>query len=304
MKIAVAGHLVLDRIISVERLPEPDTSVAVEGTVDSFGGTAGNLSLMTAQLGMKTGILSFVGEDFSQEYTGRLKKHGIDRRGMVVLKGEKSPYSLIISDSSGKQAGLFYQGAMGKMAGREVPEEMVVAAAAADILHIGTGHPEFYTRLVDRVRERNPEILVGFEPGQEIHYIYDENSLWEMLKRADIYFTNENEWRRTEELLKIEKEGGILALTDIYVKTQGENGSAIYTSEGEMQIPAVRPEKIEDTIGCGDAYKGGFYAALGRNLKLEDAGLAGAAAASYVLESRGTQREGLTWGMIEDRMKY
>ena len=303
MKIAVAGHLVTDRIISVDRLPGPDTSVAVKGMSDSFGGTAGNLSIMTAQLGLKTGILSFVGEDFPEDYMKELKRHGIGTEGIIEIKGEKTPTSILISDANGKQAGLFYQGAMGEMAGREIPERMVEVAAEADVLHIGTGHPEFYTRLVDRVKEKNPDILIGFEPGQEIHYIYDENSLWEMLKRTTIYFTNENEWKRTGDLLGIEREEELLALVRLYVKTLGEKGSMIYTEDGEISIPAIAPEIEVDATGCGDAYKGAFYAALYEKRRgVEESGRAGAAAASYIVEKKETQTDGITWEMIEERM--
>ncbi len=303
MKLAVAGHLVIDRIISVDRIPGPDTSVAAKGITDSFGGTAGNLSIMSAQLGLKTGIISFVGSDFPHDYRNELRRNGIETGGITEIKGEKTPTSIIISDTAGKQAGLFYQGAMGKMAKRDIPGRMVDLAGGSDILHIGTGHPAFYKRLIDAVKERNRDITVGFEPGQEIHYIYDENSLWEMLKRADIYFTNENEWETTKKLLGIKREEEILNLTDIYVKTLGERGSVIYTHDGTAEIPAISPDRIGDTIGCGDAYKGGFYAALSRKMKTEEAGLAGAAAASYVLEVKGTQVRGINWGMIEERMK-
>jgi sugar/nucleoside kinase (ribokinase family) len=302
MKLAVAGHLVMDRIISVESLPEPDTSVAIKGMINSFGGTAGNLSIMTAQLGLGTEILSFVGSDFPEGYRRELKKRGIGTKGVIEVPGEKTPASVIISDGNGRQAGLFYQGAMGGMEAREIPERMLDAASKAEILHIGTGHPGFYEKLVDRLRERNPDMLVGFEPGQEIHYIYDENSLWNMLKRADIYFTNENEWRKTAELLNVRDEREILALTGTYVKTLGKEGSIIYTEKDEIAIPAVTPPKITDSTGCGDAYKGGFYAALGRKMPLEDAGRAGAAAASYVLEREGAQIGDISWEMIERRI--
>jgi len=303
MKLVVAGHLVTDRIISVGKLPGPDTSVAVKRMNDSFGGTAGNLSIMTAQLGLKTGILSFVGADFPENYMKELKKHGIETEGIIEVTGEKTPTSIIISDANGKQAGLFYQGAMGGMRRREVPERMLDAASGTDVLHIGTGHPDFYARLVDRVKEKNPDILIGFEPGQEIYYIYDKNSLWEMLRRTNIYFTNENEWSKTKKMLGIEREEELLALVRLYVKTLGEKGSIIYTEEGEINIPAMAPDTEVDATGCGDAYKGAFYAALyEKRMGVEESGRAGAAAASYIVEKKETQTDGITWAMIEKRM--
>jgi len=302
MKLAVAGHLVMDRIISVDRLPEPDTSVAVKSMTDSFGGTAGNLSIMATQLGLKTGILSFVGDDFPEGYRKELENHNISTDAIIEIKGEKTPTSILISDRNERQAGLFYQGAMEKMADREIPQRMIDEAGNSDILHIGTGHPEFYKRLVDRAGEKK-EIIIGFEPGQEIHYIYDENSLWDMLKRTSIYFTNENEWNRTRDLLGIEREEELLALVRVYVKTLGSRGSIIYTEDRNIEIPAIPPEKEVDSTGCGDAYKGAFYAALyAKGMELEEAGRAGAAAASYILERKGTQVQGISWEMIERRM--
>jgi len=57
----------MDHIVTLRRLPRPNTSIEILGRRRSFGGTAGNLTRAAARLGVKTALASFVGEDFPSD---------------------------------------------------------------------------------------------------------------------------------------------------------------------------------------------------------------------------------------------
>src|SRR5947207_13460581 len=62
------GHVALDHIFSLRRLPKPNSSIELVKHRRSFGGTAGNLTRAAARLDAKTAIASFVGASFPAGY--------------------------------------------------------------------------------------------------------------------------------------------------------------------------------------------------------------------------------------------
>ena len=67
----------------------------------------------------------------------------------------------------------------------------------------------------------------------------------------------------------------------------GEQGSYTRTREGAFRTPAFKVP-VSDTTGCGDAYCGGFVAALAADLDLERACRLGAATAALVATGLGS----------------
>lgn len=67
----------------------------------------------------------------------------------------------------------------------------------------------------------------------------------------------------------------------------GEQGSLVATDEGVWRVPAALT-RVEDPTGAGDAYCGGFAAALAQGLDGVQAARLGTAAAAAIVEVRGT----------------
>ena len=67
----------------------------------------------------------------------------------------------------------------------------------------------------------------------------------------------------------------------------GARGSYTRTRDGAFRIPAYKVA-VSDTTGCGDAYCGGFVAALAEGLDLEAACRVGAATAALVATGLGS----------------
>ena len=88
----------------------------------------------------------------------------------------------------------------------------------------------------------------------------------------------------------------------VLIVTRGEKGSTIKTSEGEeVQVDSCPPESCDDPTGAGDAFRAGFLigADLGYNWKI--AAQIGSVAASYAIETRGTQEHSFTKKTFCDR---
>jgi len=85
--------------------------------------------------------------------------------------------------------------------------------------------------------------------------------------------------------------------------TRGDKGSSIYDGETgeEISIPVAQVPQVVDPTGAGDAFRGGFFAALHKGLGWEIAGRVGALCSAYCLEHVGTATHSFGWAGFADR---
>jgi sugar/nucleoside kinase (ribokinase family) len=289
MRIAVYGHVVLDYIISVPKIPEAGITVPVERLEVFHGGTAGNVAVAAARLGVPTALASFVARDFPGEYRRALEAAGVDLEDLVTVDGYATPRAWIFTAPDGQQVTVIDQGPMRAMGGFETRGH---AVEASDLVHIGTGQPAYYERIASLARDRGRR--VAFDPAQEIHYVYNARTFRRLLRMAHIFFANEPEMARGLKLAGLQNPGDLLSTVEIVVLTRGTRGSLILGEEGEIKVPCIRAKTV-DATGAGDAYRAGFYAGLHLGKELRMCGLMGAAVASFAVEARGPQTNLPTW---------
>lgn len=292
------GHVVLDYIVTVPRLPKPNTSIQILDRQRYFGGTAGNLARAAARLGVGTSLASFVGTDFPADYRDALRKEGVDLSDLRPVPRHATPTAWVFSDRAGDQMAIIDQGPMADAARRPV---LMHSVRDVELVHLGTGRPEYY-RKVALAAERLGR-TVAFDPSQEIHYVYNRALFRDLMDRSTYFFGNEAEIAKAKEFLRATDTKDLLHHADVVVATLGARGSAVFTPWGRIRIPAVRPKRVVDVTGAGDAYRAGFYAGLAHGYDLRRCGLLGSAVASFVVESRGTQTNLPTWAQAVARAR-
>ncbi|MCK4614040.1 MAG: carbohydrate kinase family protein [Thermoplasmata archaeon] len=298
MFLSVYGHVNLDIILNLPRFPEPNTSIEIIDSRRYFGGTAGNVARIAAALGTPLYLVSYVGEDFPEDYLAALLNEGVDVGYLKRVNGYHTPTCWIMSDKAHNQIAVMDQGPMKDMENFE-PDRAPIENS--EVIHIATGRPGFYMKVVETARKLGKRI--AFDPGQELHYVYRPESFLDMLRYADIFFCNEGEGRKALEYSKKSELTDLLNEVGTIVQTLGKRGSRILTKEEEIFIPGVEVENPVDTTGAGDAYRGGFYAALYRGLTLEACGAAGAITAAEVIKVPGGQTNIPSWGFVEENLK-
>jgi adenosine kinase len=80
----------------------------------------------------------------------------------------------------------------------------------------------------------------------------------------------------------------ILGKVGVLVLTLGKRGSLIYSGAELWEIPPATLLSMEDPTGAGDAWRGGFFAALRVGLPLPICGRVGSLCSAYALENTGT----------------
>jgi sugar/nucleoside kinase (ribokinase family) len=296
--LCVFGHTNLDFIMSLERFPEKNTSVDVVEKQRYFGGTGANMATVAASLGVPTALASFVGKDIPPEFKALMKEKGVDLRDLVEVDGLDTPTVWIVSDPSHDQIAYVYQGPMRRMGEFDLRMQ---AASEAEFVHIMTGRPEYYLRLMKECVRMGKTI--SFDPAQEIHHVWSEETFRQAIGMCHSFFCNENELRTAMRYLDAKRPEDLLDHVDILFNTIGSRGSRIYTADGEVEIPAVRPAKVVDTTGAGDAFRAGYFAGIYRKYSVTDSARMGASAASFVIESKGSLTNVPDWTAVLERAR-
>ncbi len=294
MNIFVSGSLAYDRIMDFPGrfadhiLPEKihilNVCFMVNGLIERFGGTAGNIAYNLALLGEKPVILATGGKDFDP-YEDWLIQLGLPLGGIRPIPQEFTAGAYITTDLGDNQITGFNPGAM------KYPSEFRFDGIEprATLAIVAPGNLEdmlAYTRAY-----KTAGVPYIFDPGQSIP-AWEGADLVEMATGALALIVNDYELEMFRKKTGLE-EIGILELTKILVTTKGDMGSVILTNQGEEAIPVVPAPRVADPTGAGDAYRAGLIKGLILGLPLPEAARMGAVLASFAVEQQGTQEHQL-----------
>jgi nucleoside kinase len=289
------GHTALDYIIQINEFPKPNSSTAINNMKTFYGGAAANVAVVSANLGLKSSLVSAVGGDFNgSEYHELFNSLSIDIEGMIIVEDEKSPTAFVMTNSQNDQISYFYWGAAKYFKNSPVPKKMLKKARA---VHLATGDPDF-NRKCGEIASKYDK-LISFDPGQDLH-MYSPEELEEVIKICNILFGNHHEIDRILNILDTDVENLQKSGPEIVVKTIGKNGSIIYADE-EIEIGANYVQTVDPT-GAGDSYRAGFLRSYLKGEDLELCGKFASSVASFVVEAEGCQTNIPTYDMALKRM--
>jgi sugar/nucleoside kinase (ribokinase family) len=294
--LGVYGHTAIDVIYSSTQFPSPNTCVEMRGRTEYFGGTGANIAIMASALDVKTALASHVGDDFPVKFMEELKKNGVDTTDVVKVRGQHTPFIIMISDKDHNQIGFVDQAAV------LMQEKLPIRTHTVDsarFVHIGTGRPSYMLKVARRAKAKKKTVC--FDPAQELHYVYTPESLKAVMHHCDIFFANSSELERAKSYLNLKEDVELLSFVNMIVNTRGKDGSRIITDDDDILVGTIPADRVVDTTGAGDGYRAGFYAGLSRSLPLEECAWIGAATASFVVESVGAQNKLPNWEMVQRR---
>lgn len=292
------GHTAFDYIIQINQFPNPNSSTAINKMKTLFGGAAANVAVIAANLGVKTSLVSAVGNDFLEsDYKTRMDNLNINTESMIIIENEKTPTAFVITDSNNDQISYFYWGAASCFKKSDPPSDIISKSKS---VHLATGDPVFNKKCGELAYQYGK--LISFDPGQDLH-MYSVRELKDVLKMVDILFGNHHEINRILHMMKMDVNELRSFGPKIIVKTMGKDGSIIYSDE-KIKIDALITETLDPT-GAGDSYRAGFLRSYLNNEELDRCGRFASAVASFIVESEGCQTNIPNYDMVIERMsKY
>lgn len=226
MQIYISGSLAYDRIMdfpgkfSDHILPDKihilNVSFTVNGMIEKFGGTAGNIAYSLGLLDERPIILAAIGKDYGS-YFGWLKKNRISLEGIKVIAGEFTAGAYITTDKADNQITGFNPGAM------KYPSGYDFSSADPDnsICLIGPGNLTDMMEYAGACRQKKIKYIC--DPGQSLPS-WDKQALIEWITGSMLLVSNDYELEMIMNRTDIDKKG-LLKLTGTIISTLGEKGS-------------------------------------------------------------------------------
>ncbi len=252
MKLLCAGEAFEDLVFfALDRLPDLGEEVKTDHFTATIGGGAVITAVHAARLGMRSGIMSALGNAAAD----RLKR---ERVTVTNLRKPKEPHAITAALSTDEdRAFVTFNGVNAKLEARLAA---ALPQAAADHIHL-CFYPHDcaqWTHVVTRLRKRG--ITTSWDFGWN-ELLTGDRGLTDLIDALDFVFVNELEARLYTGEATIEA-----AIPHwrqrraITIIKQGDRGATWIAPNRDIHFPAPRVEVV-DTTGAGDAFNAGFLVA-------------------------------------------
>lgn len=297
MNLYISGSMAYDRIMDFPGkfsdfiLPDKihilNVCFTVNGLVEKFGGTAGNIAYSLRLLGERAVIIATIGKDYGA-YFDWLRENDIPIDGITVIPDEFTAGAYITTDRADNQITGFNPGAMKHATSFDAAS----LDPAGDIVLLAPGNLKDMTDYAGRCRDQGIRFIC--DPGQSLTQ-WEGERLRDWIKGSMMLISNDYELEVIMKMTGLDKEG-LLAMTGAIITTFGEKGSMVSTESGSTSIPAAKAAEIVDPTGAGDAYRAGLLKGLSLGKNLVTAAKVGAVVATYAIERYGTQAHRFSYG--------
>lgn len=286
--VAILGIYVADLAFRAGRLPAIGETIAGSGFAMGPGGKGSNQAVAAARSGASVTLISRLGRDaFGAEALATWQREGILARVIEVDDAPTGAAFIYVNDVTGENAIIVVPGAAASISEQDVE-------AAADAI---TASAVFVTQLEQPLAAarrgfeiaRAAGVTTIFNPApaepvpDDLYPLCDyvtpnetEAALLTGLPVASL-----DEARRAGDVF-LRKGAGTALIT------LGERGSLLHSPRASIHIPPFSAGPVVETAGAGDAFNGGFAAALARGDNPETAARFASAVAGISVTRPGT----------------
>jgi adenosine kinase len=296
MQLYISGSLAYDRIMDFpgrfadhilpEKIHVLNVCFNINGLVEKFGGTAGNIAYTLGLLGASPHIVASAGEDFGR-YQNWLEKNGLSPRWIKHIPEVLTAGAYITTDMDDNQITAFNPGAMA----HTVDLPPLDGAGEQALVLIGPGNKTDMLSFAARAREA--KVPYFFDPGQSLN-IWNGKELREAVAGALCFISNDYELALFLQMTEWDM-NALYKDVELVITTRGPEGAVLDRRGEKMLIPAVSAREVLDPTGAGDSFRAGVLKGKSLGFDWEVCCQMGVVAAAYVVENYGTQEHSLDW---------
>lgn len=281
---------------------EYGAKIKINKTHSSFGGGASNVAVATRLLGLKSGALVAVGNDErGHKIINNFKSKGVATSLVQKVHQESSGFSFLLVGDDNEHIVFSSRGANSKLEIYDYELRHLSKAKWIFITSLSGGWKDSLKKLF------NVKSKIAWNPGH-VQLSGGIKEIGRYLKKTSVFIVNKDEalelvvsdarykqkdrkfLNNTKNLLKIIKDFG----PQTVVITNGEDGSYAFDGDKFYYQPIIKPRKIVDTTGVGDAFGSSFVAGIEKFNDINKALLLGAKNTASVIASEGAQNGLLT----------
>ncbi|WP_119392136.1 ribokinase [Taklimakanibacter lacteus] len=286
--VAILGIFVADLAFRAGRMPGIGETIAGSGFKVGPGGKGSNQAVAAARVGAPVTFISKIGRDeFGAIALATWKKEGITPRVVEMADQPTGAAFIYVNDVNGDNAIIVVPGAAATIS----PADVDKAGEAIESARV------FITQLEQPVpaAKRGLEIaraagaITIFNPAPAERF---DDALYGL---CDYVTPNESEAALLTGI-QVKTADDARKAGDVFLKkgaraaliTLGEAGAYLHSKDQSVLVPAFKVGPVVETTGAGDAFNGGFAAALAEGASPRDAARFGAAVAGISVTRAGT----------------
>lgn len=260
------------------------------------GGSAANTIACVASLGGRGGFVGKVADDA----LGDIFRHDLRALGVVFdtapLRGREGTARSLVNVTPDSQRSMStYLGAASRLSPDDVEASMIATGAILffeGYLFEMPAAKEAFVKACGAAKAAGARVALTLSDSHLVER--QKNALASFIHAyVDILLANE---REAAALFGVSDhtaiEAAARALSPMTAVTLSERGSILIAREERaVHVDAVKPAKLVDTTGAGDAYAAGLLYGLSQNFELGRAGALGSLAAAEVISHFGARPE-------------
>mgnify|MGYP002777066704 CR=1 FL=1 len=289
MVVLVFGSLNLDLVSRTPRLPLPGETIIGSNFYTTPGGKGANQAVAIARLGLPTLMIGRVGGDsFGQALLIAIQQAGVDSSGVTVDDSVHSGVAVITVTDGGENQIIGVLGANARVGDRELDLlNQYLPQAKALLLQLEVPIAAVKAAAIAAHQAGVPVILdPAPAPTESISDVYpfvDYLVPNEVEAAQLVGFPVNSPATAANAAMTLQQQGA----TTVMVKL-GAQGVFCATPTEQWFVPAFAVNAI-DTVAAGDAFAGGFAAALVSGLSLQESLTWGNAAGALATTQKGAQ---------------
>jgi sugar/nucleoside kinase (ribokinase family) len=279
------GALNLDRLYRVNRIAGPDEEAHIKEVKESCGGSAANTIIALSRLGLKTGFLGKIGQDYEGELLlQNMQQEGVDISNIIISREGRSGTVQGFVDPEGERALYVDSGVNDEILPVEIEKCYKWHPKLIHLTSFVGKSIEAQKTLLEMIDER---VKVSLDPGM-IYADKGLNVIEDVLYRTNILLLNQIELKRLvpfadqREKINLLLEYGI----DILIVKKGSYGCEVYNGLECYEMNAMEVECCDST-GAGDAFNAGFIYGYLKDKTLKESATLGNFVASCCIQGEG-----------------
>ncbi len=286
---AVGSWTIFDHPMTVKEIPAPGDTVEILSDVHLlekryFGGCAPNNTVASARLGVKTALLSVVGDDFIESgYKGYLIEEGVDIKGTIVLKGEKSGHSFLFSLENGETICLSHIGPSRKQQEFDINLNILEQSNVIILNYLF----DSWSLQSARIAKKTGAFVMS-----NGNIATSEKYAAEIVDCLDLLICTEYELDILLKTLGVKNRDTFLhnyGVQALVITHGGEGATLVTASDRPLSIKASVVPRMVDPVGAGDGFAGGIGTGISLGYSLVTSIKIGSVVGSFVIEKTGCQ---------------
>ena len=310
VELVCCGAINWDINLFMKRLPRTGEEVPVKEIQRVSGGTSANVSVAASRI-LGPGRVAFIGalgaDEIGRRQLSILAEEGVEHSGVLVVEGEESGQAYITISGDGSNEIHTYFGANLALTGGRLSDPERLRLVEGSRVCVIMDPPVEAAQALAALCRRNM-VTVMWDPG-----VYAENGLEALLptlRNTDYFVLNHLEYENllgTSDPKRVMESLTARARGVKAIIKHGARGSTLCldASGATISMDAVPLEKlgmrVVNTVGCGDAFIGGFASAKVEGLGDMEALRMASAAGSFKAtrkETRGGPTRAQLMGLI------